>query len=106
MARTLYWVPMAEYENGPAWDYLGRGDTPTDAQTDALDTYEEKHDFRPLPNGDPDHLICSVCGEPFRAETDKHDPESPVFEDEGTVYHLSCEDAVFEEVHCEVTTED
>lgn len=50
--------------------------------------------------------ICYVCGEPVEPDADKYDPKKPVYdEDMGGVYHLGCEDGVFDEVHCSVYTD-
>ena len=44
---------------------------------------------------------CVVCGDPIPDEYDKFDDEAPVYAD-NYVYHLGCEDAIFEEVFAEV----
>jgi hypothetical protein len=44
---------------------------------------------------------CVVCGNTFPDDHDKFDPHAPVYADD-YVYHLACEDEVFDEVHSEV----
>lgn len=44
---------------------------------------------------------CEVCGDPIPNEYGKHDPKAPVYADD-YVYHLGCEDEVYEEVYAEV----
>lgn len=48
---------------------------------------------------------CFVCGEPIPDEYSKFDPKAPVYTDDG-VYHLDCEDEVFEEVFTTALTGD
>jgi len=50
---------------------------------------------------DDTHEDCVVCGEPIPDEYGKHDEMAPVYAD-GYVYHLGCEDGVFDEVLFEV----
>lgn len=44
---------------------------------------------------------CVVCGEGFPEDYGKFDPKAPVYADD-YVYHLECEDEVFDEVYAEV----
>lgn len=45
--------------------------------------------------------ICVVCEDPIPEEYGKYDPKAPVYAD-GYVYHLGCEDGVFDEIHQEI----
>jgi hypothetical protein len=50
-----------------------------------------------------DGHVCHVCGEEIPDEYDKFDSKAPVWDELiGTVHHLDCEHAVFEEVRAEV----
>lgn len=61
----------------------------------------------------PEHLdepsddeVCIVCGDPIPDDVDgKWDPMAPVYADD-FVYHLGCEDGVFDSVCNEVNPTD
>jgi len=46
---------------------------------------------------------CDVCGGPIPEDYSKFDPKAPVYgPDVGDVHHLDCDNAVFDEVYCEL----